>query len=86
MIIIVLDLCQCICLYGASALASVPARLTLAELAAFPKMPSAKYHVIMGNTIAVNFPVPDGSPPPTFQFFKNGVQIQSEFNFNIFVI
>uniref|UniRef100_A0A1B6CKP4 Interference hedgehog n=1 Tax=Clastoptera arizonana TaxID=38151 RepID=A0A1B6CKP4_9HEMI len=66
---------QCIALLGGSALASVPAKLTLAELKPFPPAPPQHYTVTPGNTVAIECPAPVSFPPAVIQYFKNEVML-----------
>ncbi|XP_039293239.1 interference hedgehog [Nilaparvata lugens] len=53
---------QCIAWFGASALASTPAKLTLAELKPFLYQPLRHYTVTVGNTVAIDCPAPVSNP------------------------
>ncbi|KAJ9596466.1 hypothetical protein L9F63_012505, partial [Diploptera punctata] len=63
---------QCEAWFGASALASVPAKLTLAELHQFEVRQNQHYQVASGNTVALHCGTPRSNPPASLQYFKNG--------------
>uniref|UniRef100_T1IAC2 Interference hedgehog n=1 Tax=Rhodnius prolixus TaxID=13249 RepID=T1IAC2_RHOPR len=68
---------QCVAWFGASALASTPARLTLAELQPFLYQPHKQYFVTEGNNVAINCPPPVSKPPAIIQYLHNN-HIMSE--------
>lgn len=72
---------QCIAWYGASALASIPAKLTLAELKPFPRVLPRQFTVSAGNTVAVECPPPISYPPPVIQYYKNDERLPGNFFF-----
>lgn len=63
---------QCVAWYGASALASVPAHLSLAEMGDFPAAPDTVIQVKKGNTVLVHCQAPNSNPPAVLQYFKDG--------------
>lgn len=71
-------LAQCVAWYGASALASVPAHLSLAEMGEFPAAPDAVLQVRKGNTILVHCQSPKSNPPAVLQYFKDGKNLPGE--------
>lgn len=71
---------QCIAWYGASALASIPAKLTLAELKPFSHALPRHYTVSTGNTVAVECPPPVSYPPPVIQYYKNNERLPASAN------
>ncbi|XP_021913765.1 interference hedgehog-like isoform X2 [Zootermopsis nevadensis] len=71
---------QCVAWIGASALASVPARLSLAELRAFPQQSSQQYEVVAGNTVALHCGTPYSNPPALVQYYRNNEKLQVSAN------
>ncbi|XP_014290783.1 interference hedgehog [Halyomorpha halys] len=63
---------QCVAWFGASALASTPARLTLAELQPFLYQPQKEVRVTPGNTVAIACPPPVSKPPAVIQYLQDG--------------
>ncbi|XP_067011559.2 interference hedgehog isoform X2 [Anabrus simplex] len=66
---------QCVAWFGASALTSLPARLTLAELQQFPPRENETYEVTAGNTVAIHCEAPYSSPPALLQYYRNGEKV-----------
>ncbi|KAK9512348.1 hypothetical protein O3M35_000794 [Rhynocoris fuscipes] len=62
---------QCVAWFGASALASTPARLTLAKLQPFQYEPNRHYVVTGGNNVVINCPPPISKPPAIIQYLHN---------------
>lgn len=69
---------QCVAWIGASALASVPARLSLAELRAFPQQSNQQYEVVAGNTVALHCGTPYSNPPALVQYYRNNEKLQGK--------
>ncbi|XP_034231734.1 interference hedgehog-like isoform X2 [Thrips palmi] len=63
---------QCVAWYGASALASIPAHLSLAEMGDFPNTDDTVIEVRKGNTILIHCQSPSSNPPAVLQYFKDG--------------
>ncbi|XP_063230243.1 interference hedgehog-like isoform X2 [Bacillus rossius redtenbacheri] len=63
---------QCVAWFGAAALTSVPAGLTLAELRPFPGGEDRVYQASPGNTVALRCDAPLSRPPAILQFLKDG--------------
>lgn len=63
---------QCVAWYGASALASVPAHLSLAEMGEFPFASDTIIEVRRGNTALIHCQSPNSNPPAVLQYFKDG--------------
>lgn len=61
---------QCVAWYGAQAIASTPALLTIAELGKFPKVPSSTINVTSGNKVTLYCPAPPSNPPAIIRYFK----------------
>ncbi|RZF47790.1 hypothetical protein LSTR_LSTR006054 [Laodelphax striatellus] len=66
---------QCIAWFGASALASTPAKLTLAELKPFLYQPLRHYSVTVGNTVAIDCPAPVSNPNPVIEYLHNDIKL-----------
>ncbi|XP_075233056.1 interference hedgehog-like isoform X2 [Lycorma delicatula] len=66
---------QCVAWFGASALASTPAKLTLAELRPFLYQPPRHYSVSVGNIVTIDCPVPVSNPAPVIQYFHDDVRL-----------
>lgn len=62
---------QCVAWFGASALASTPARLTLAELQPFLYQPQREVRVSPGNTVPISCPPPVSKPPAIIQYLHD---------------
>ncbi|CAH1174054.1 unnamed protein product [Phaedon cochleariae] len=63
---------QCLAYYGALAVASVPWRVTVAVLAAFPRQPPVDAVVAAGNTVLWRCLPPPASNPPAFVEYYKG--------------
>nr|CAD7393998.1 unnamed protein product [Timema cristinae] len=63
---------QCVAWFGASALASIPARLTLAEIEPFAPREAQSYTVTKGNTVALRCDAPYSQPPAGLHYHKDG--------------
>ncbi|KAE8738964.1 hypothetical protein FOCC_FOCC015542 [Frankliniella occidentalis] len=62
---------QCVAWYGASALASVPAHLSLAQMGDFPFAVDKVIEVSKGNTVLIHCQSPSSNPPAVLQYFKD---------------
>lgn len=62
---------QCVAWYGASAIASNPARLSLAELGPIPPPSNKSLEVSEGNNIGIKCRTPYSKPSAVIQFYKN---------------
>lgn len=62
---------QCLAQYGASVVASVPGRITIATFEPFPKEHSAYVTVSEGNTIIWWCDVPFSNPPAFVDYYRN---------------
>jgi hypothetical protein len=63
---------QCVAKFGASALASVPAKLTLAEIKPFPlHQPEKRYLVTEGNMVSIFCPPPVSNPAALIQYYHD---------------
>ncbi|XP_069684363.1 interference hedgehog-like [Periplaneta americana] len=71
---------QCVAWFGASALTSLPARLSLAELRPFPQKPSQTYEVRTGNTVAIHCGAPYSNPPASIQYYRNKEKLKVSAN------
>jgi hypothetical protein len=69
---------QCVAWIGASALASVPAKLSLADLQGFPHQSNQLYEVVAGNTVALHCGTPYSNPPALLQYYRNKEKLQSK--------
>jgi hypothetical protein len=69
---------QCVAWIGASALASVPAKLSLAELRAFPHQSNQHYEVEVGNTVSIHCGTPYSNPPAFLQYYRNKEKLQGK--------
>ncbi|KAI5697222.1 interference hedgehog-like [Diaphorina citri] len=62
---------QCVAWYGASAIISTAARLSLADMKPFPKLPGESYEVSPGNDVILSCPSPESTPPAYIQYLKD---------------
>ncbi|KAL3267033.1 hypothetical protein HHI36_011175 [Cryptolaemus montrouzieri] len=62
---------QCLAYYGASVIASVPSRITIATLENFTKVEQRKVDVVPGNTILWKCELPYSNPDPYVDYFKD---------------
>lgn len=69
---------QCVAWIGASALASVPAKLSLAELRVFPHQSNQHYEVGVGNTVSLHCGTPYSNPPALLQYYRNKEKLQGK--------
>uniref|UniRef100_A0A146KQA7 Interference hedgehog n=2 Tax=Lygus hesperus TaxID=30085 RepID=A0A146KQA7_LYGHE len=69
---------QCVAWFGASALASTPAKLTLAQLQPFLYQPPRQYVVTEGNNVVINCPPPVSKPAAIITYRRNSVQLAAE--------
>lgn len=67
---------QCIAWYGASAIASNPARLSLAKLGPIPPMSYLSIEVSEGNNVGVKCRVPYSKPAAVVQYYKNNKTLE----------
>lgn len=67
---------QCLAIYGASVVASIPWRLTIANLTEFPKQDKIDITVLPGNTINWRCEPPPANPEPYIDYHKNGIYVQ----------
>lgn len=61
---------QCLAIYGVSVLASVPGRITIAEIGNFPPGRNLRYTVAAGNSVAIHCDLPLSNPPPSVEYFR----------------
>ncbi|CAB0010162.1 unnamed protein product [Nesidiocoris tenuis] len=71
---------QCVAWFGASALASTPAKLTLAELQPFLYQAHRHYTVTEGNNVVINCPPPVSKPAAIIQYRRNDQLLPPESN------
>jgi len=64
--------------FGAEALTSVPAQLTIAHIDGFPDRRNVSLSVVEGNTVAISCEAGYSNPLPIIQFYKDGKSIESE--------
>jgi len=64
--------------FGAEALTSLPAQLTIAQLDPFQPHSNKTLEVVEGNTVAISCDAPYSNPPPVIQFYKDGRPIEPE--------
>ncbi|XP_065214508.1 interference hedgehog-like isoform X2 [Planococcus citri] len=69
---------QCVAYFGASAIASVPAKLSLAEMKPFPHQPEKHYKVTAGNMVSIFCPPPVSNPSAVIQYYRNDKKISSQ--------
>lgn len=62
---------QCVAWYGASAIISTSARLSLADMKPFAKLPDEHYEVAPGNDIILSCPSVESTPAAYIQYFKD---------------
>lgn len=64
---------QCVAEFGAEALTSLPAQLTIASLSQFGgSLQNRSLEVVEGNGVAISCDPPYSNPPPVIQFWKDG--------------
>lgn len=68
---------QCIAWFGVSAIASNPARLSLAELGPIPPKSYKSLIVSPGNNIVIKCRVPYSNPAAVIQYYKNNETLQA---------
>lgn len=56
---------------GATALASVPAKLSLAEMKSFPRLPEQRYQVTVGNMVSIYCPPPVSNPAASILYYHD---------------
>lgn len=69
---------QCVAEFGAEALTSLPAQLTIAVLDPFQPHSNKTLEVVEGNTVAISCDAPYSNPPPVIQFYKDGRYVEPE--------
>lgn len=69
---------QCVAWFGASALASVPAKLSLAEIKPFPHQPEKRYQVTVGNIVSIFCPPPVSNPSALIQYYHNDKKLSPQ--------
>lgn len=57
--------------FGASAIASVPAKLSLAEMKVFPHQPEKRYQVTVGNMVLISCPPPVSNPAAVIDYYHD---------------
>lgn len=62
---------QCVASIGATALASVPAKLSLAEMKSFPLLPEKRYQVTVGNMVSIYCPPPVSNPAASILYYHD---------------
>lgn len=65
---------------GATVLASVPARITIATLDKMPKQEDSYLVVAAGNTVIWWWEIPFSDPPASIDYFKNGLYFSPKHN------
>lgn len=63
---------QCLAQFGATVLASVPARITIATLGRVPRQEDTHLTVVAGNTVVWWWEIPSSDPPASIDYFRNG--------------
>ncbi|XP_044255166.1 interference hedgehog-like isoform X3 [Tribolium madens] len=66
---------QCLAYYGASVVASIPWRLTIANISEFPPQEKIEVTVLPGNTINWRCDPPEANPEPYLDYHKNGIYV-----------
>jgi hypothetical protein len=69
---------QCVVEFGAEALTSLPAQLTIAQLDPFQPQNNKTLDVAEGNTVAITCDAPYSNPPPVIQFYKDRTPLEAE--------
>ena len=72
---------QCIAWYGASAIASNSARLSLAEIGPIPPKSYRSVTVSEGNNIGIKCRSPYSKPAAFIQYYKNNVSVEGKHYF-----
>lgn len=62
---------QCVAWFGASALASVPAKLSLAEMKPFVHQSEKRFQVTVGNMVSIFCPPPVSNPAAVIDYYHN---------------
>lgn len=70
---------QCIAWFGVSAIASNPAKLSLAELGPIPSKSYKSLIVSPGNNIVIKCRIPYSNPAAVIQYYKNNETLQGNF-------
>uniref|UniRef100_A0A8D9F078 Interference hedgehog n=2 Tax=Cacopsylla melanoneura TaxID=428564 RepID=A0A8D9F078_9HEMI len=68
---------QCVAWYGASAIISTSARLSLADMKPFSRIPDESYEVVPGNDIILACPSPDSTPAAYIQYLKDSTLLNN---------
>lgn len=71
---------QCLAQIGATILASVPARITIATLERIPRQDDSSLVVAAGNTVIWWWETPFSDPPASIDYFKNGLYFSPKHN------
>lgn len=71
---------QCLAQIGATILASIPARITIATLERIPREEDKSLVVAAGNTVIWWWEIPFSDPPASIDYFKNGVYLSPKHN------
>lgn len=64
---------QCVAWYGASAIISISARLSLADTKPYPRLPDVSYEVAAGNDVIISCPSPESTPEAYIQYLKDSI-------------
>ncbi|XP_057651009.1 interference hedgehog-like isoform X2 [Diorhabda carinulata] len=73
---------QCLAYYGAYVVASIPWRLTIAQLKEFPRQDSIDTTVTVGNTIIWRCLVPESNPEASIEYLKKGELVNYRYQKN----
>lgn len=68
---------QCVAWYGASAIISTSARLSLADMKQYPRLPDAYYEVASGNDVIISCLSPESTPEAYIQYYKNSTLLNN---------
>lgn len=71
---------QCLAQIGATVLASVPARITIATLERVPKQEDTYLAVAAGNTVIWWWEMPFSDPPASIDYFKNDLYLSPHYS------
>ncbi|CAG7724534.1 unnamed protein product, partial [Allacma fusca] len=69
---------QCVAEFGAEALTSLPAQLSIARMESFKPQENKTLVVVQGNSVAIECDPPYSNPSPIIQFFKDGLSLETE--------
>ncbi|CAH0560050.1 unnamed protein product [Brassicogethes aeneus] len=70
---------QCLAYYGASVIASVPWRITMAKLNKFAYQPSVDIQVVEGNTVSWRCQPPESNPEAYIDYYRGDQRIDPPF-------